>query len=410
MKAARRKQPRRLALPEPLYRLSEQQSYPYYCYMGELGEIYFMTFSWSEQEDRPISQFASHRSSGLDCPECGLSTCASLPDTTGCSLGWFWERARIEHIRIHAIMADNSPVPRCRAHRNYSPRDDLCRRHITQVRKFLKDADRFNYVQSRPIRQTLERIAIDADYVEMAAMAAAESEEQRLRAKVKPRKGAPRGWRLGREILRRYGVSEEYLPVRRDAWLPGERQKASRQEATTDALSAAFSAQYSAWDRYYQAVLPAKREHLAVISALEDSDEDADRKEGLRRIECAIYRVIMSLHEPLLAEAQRAQADYDTLRKRRRVTIPSGETLSLPRHPMTSFWTRAGKQLQDLLEPRVRKEIEVAKRRFPLELRLWSRPQGLTAVILVRHALATIAPNYLLREDFTAFRDRLRNS
>jgi len=303
-------------------------------------------------------------------------------------------------------MGDHGPLPRCPEHKIVRPTRDPCARHTTAVTKLLSAFDRFGVARDTTLCRKLERLATIVPYVVVAAYAGIASETRREALKEKRRGAPPRGWRLGRELLRQWGLPEDYLPATRRVWMPREGKSRTRVDALHRILRTAWDAEHRARDRYNRAMDPARREYAAALLAV----RPAERRfgEASERLEQAKEQNVA-----LAKEAGRATETYRDLLRYAKADTADGAVLSIPRAALASealstFWTKLARELKTLYEPFVTTVLESRR-----ASRRWCESpdpqnQGYNDLTVARLTLATLAPTYHLDTTFGRLRDRSR--
>ncbi len=359
-----------------------------------------------------MTTWTAHRGQGLFCshPACAREACPELPATFSeleRTAPEFSRHTLLEHLRLHALAATDGPAPRCARHQPRTGPRTLCYRHRAAIGSLLRTLDKLAALRDARIGRALDRLAIATDHVFVAERAATASEFRRAQLQEKPRKGPPQGWGLGRDLLKHFHLPQDFLPARRDVWMPGSWKRKTRRDASLDALGTAWREERESWDRYHAALAPAV---LAYQAALTETADAERTPEGVWRFEPSTAggkRIIEAdhalrgaekTHVELRERAVRASAAYRALQQARRATLTSGKTVSLPRSGLSEFWTASAEALIHLFTPYIIRTLS----------RTRSRPQGLTAPSIARTVLASLEPSYHLDSDWTAVRDRIR--
>jgi hypothetical protein len=287
------------------------------------------------------------------------------------------------------------------------------------MKKLVVAFERFGLFKVPEVLLALDRFAVVIPYVLIAAYAAANSEAEREALAVKPRGRPPRGWGLGRDLLRRWGLPEGYLPERRDVWVPGAWKQQTRGAVVHKAVQSAWRALTTAKDRYNRALFPYLRDHVAAQLAAGDAERqpdgrrvhDPDGEHWKRVAQAETARLEAERKYVRLEEAvDRAETAYKEL-----VAVGRGDPSRgrwvlglLPTGALSSFWTAATRDFVKLYEPHVAKVLEARAKVFATRRIVEPLNQGFTALTVARLTLATLAPIFHLETDYSALADRLR--
>ena len=367
----------------------------------ETGTVRAAHFRWSQESSSIVTLWTVEHQDGSSCAaqSCDAPSCTGieLPEGLEKNAPRFAGRTRAEHRRLHL----NSPH-HCPLHKPKVGPKSTCERHRKALARLRKGLAELGITDRRSLGRLLDRIATAIDYVVVAEQAASASELRRLSAPKTPARDRPRGWRLGADILQEFGIPDDFLPERRDSWVPAARGKTTRRDASLDALRRAWLEVTDAQEAYDDAINEPRR---AWVEALRNASEAESGTDGSWKFDPAsehgkrIVAAERTLEEAKLQHSDlgdtvdRAEAAYEELHRDRRATLVPGRPVSLPRSGLSPLWTCCAKAIVDFVNP-IASKVETTR-------------HGVTPTALASAILTTLAPPHHLDREYTHVRDRL---